>query len=93
MDRGAWRDTVHGVAKEPDVTWQLNNNSKVPSSTRCCSITLQTLRAFYHGHAATREKGATLSSTLFTFLPPCIKLLNHELILETLPLVYTYCQI
>ena len=93
MDRGAWRDTVQGVAKEPDVTWQLNDNSKVPGSTRCCSITLETLHAFYHGHAATREKGATLSSTLFTFLPPGIKLLNHELILETLPLVYTYCQI
>ena len=26
MDRGAWRATVHGVAKELDMTWQLNNN-------------------------------------------------------------------
>ena len=27
MDRGAWQDTVYGVAKESDVTYQLNNNS------------------------------------------------------------------
>ena len=26
MDRGAWRATVHGVAKELDMTEQLNNN-------------------------------------------------------------------
>ena len=26
-DRGAWRATVHGVAKESDMTQQLNNNS------------------------------------------------------------------
>ena len=23
---GDWRDTVHGVAKEPDTTYQVNNN-------------------------------------------------------------------
>ena len=28
MGRGAWWATVHGVAKESDVTWQLNNNNK-----------------------------------------------------------------
>ena len=27
MDRGAWRTTVHGVTKESDTTWQLNDNS------------------------------------------------------------------
>ena len=27
MDRGAWRATVHGVAKELDMTEQLNNNN------------------------------------------------------------------
>ena len=27
MNRGAWRATVHGVAKEVDMTWQLNNNN------------------------------------------------------------------
>ena len=27
MDRGAWWATVHGVAKELDITWQLNNNN------------------------------------------------------------------
>ena len=25
MDRGAWQVTVHGVAKDADVTWRLNN--------------------------------------------------------------------
>ena len=28
MDRGAWRATVHGVAKESDMTEQLNNTPK-----------------------------------------------------------------
>ena len=28
MNRGAWRATVHGIAKESDMTWQLNNNNK-----------------------------------------------------------------
>ena len=28
MDREAWQATVHGVAKESDMTEQLNNNSK-----------------------------------------------------------------
>ena len=28
MDRGAWRVTVQGIAKELDMTWQLNNNNK-----------------------------------------------------------------
>ena len=27
IDRGAWWATVHGVTKESDVTWQLNNNN------------------------------------------------------------------
>ena len=27
MDRGAWQATVHGVAKELDMTEQLNNNN------------------------------------------------------------------
>ena len=27
MNEGAWWATVHGVAKEPDMTEQLNNNS------------------------------------------------------------------
>ena len=27
-DRGAWRATVHGVAKEANTTWQLNHNRK-----------------------------------------------------------------
>ena len=25
MDRGAWQATLHGVAKELDTSWQLNN--------------------------------------------------------------------
>ena len=29
MDRGAWWATVHGVAKESDTTYQLNNNDNL----------------------------------------------------------------
>ena len=29
MDRGTWQATVHGVSKELDMTWQLNNNNFV----------------------------------------------------------------
>ena len=29
MDRGAWQVTVHGVAKESDMTEQVNNNNNV----------------------------------------------------------------
>ena len=29
MDRGAWWATVHGVAKEQDMTAQLNNNNNM----------------------------------------------------------------
>ena len=29
MDRGAWRSTAHGIAKESDSTSQLNNNSNI----------------------------------------------------------------
>ena len=28
MDRGAWQATVHGLAKEPNKTEQVNNNNK-----------------------------------------------------------------
>ena len=27
MDRGDWWATVHGVTKESDMTWRLNNNT------------------------------------------------------------------
>ena len=27
MDRGAWQAIVHGITKESDTTWQLNNNN------------------------------------------------------------------
>ena len=29
MDRGGWQATVHGVAKELDMTRRLNNNSHI----------------------------------------------------------------
>ena len=29
MDGGAWRATVHGIAKESDTNEQLNNNNKI----------------------------------------------------------------
>ena len=28
MDREAWQATVHGVTKEPDMIWRLNNNKQ-----------------------------------------------------------------
>ena len=31
MDRRAWQVTVHGVPKESDMTWQLNNNNVLKS--------------------------------------------------------------
>ena len=34
MDRGVWKATVHGVPKESDMTWWLNNNIK-PTQTSC----------------------------------------------------------
>ena len=47
MDRGAWRATVHGVAKDLDTTWQLNNSMtvvtfawKAVSVTRTCCFPL-----------------------------------------------------
>ena len=41
MDRGAWWGTVHGVAKESGMTWQLNNN-KMPNQTLEASLFLFT---------------------------------------------------
>ena len=31
MDRGVWQAIVHGVTKELDMTWQLNNNKDLLS--------------------------------------------------------------
>ena len=61
-DRGAWQATVHGLAKESDMTYQLNNNSNnnihvsiklyilfrvcVKKMPICCSCFLQ-LFSFY----------------------------------------------
>ena len=33
MDRGTWWATVHGVPKESDMTWQLNNNKTLIYTT------------------------------------------------------------
>ena len=35
MDRGAWLATVHGVAKESDMTHQLNNNKAKRNFYNC----------------------------------------------------------
>ena len=29
MDKGAWWATVHGVAKESDMTYQINNSNNI----------------------------------------------------------------
>ena len=34
MDRGNWQATVHGVAKESDTTYQLNNNINRESTSK-----------------------------------------------------------
>ena len=36
MDRGAWWAIVHGIAKESDMTEQLNNNKKLRFSLHSC---------------------------------------------------------
>ena len=38
MDRGAWRDIVHGVAKELDMTLELKNNTHVLSISRASLV-------------------------------------------------------
>ena len=43
MDRGAWQATVHGVAKESDMTQQLNNNNNTADSLCCTAKTNKTL--------------------------------------------------
>ena len=40
MDREAWRATVHGVAKESDMTDRLNNNHKQPKAKEQVQETL-----------------------------------------------------
>ena len=36
MDRGAWRATVHGVAKELNITQWINNNNATDNNTLGC---------------------------------------------------------
>ena len=38
MDRGAWRDTVHGVAKESDMTQQLNTHHLPRDRATLCKL-------------------------------------------------------
>ena len=40
MNRGAWRATVHGVAKESDTTATNNNKTVMVYRERCCSHSL-----------------------------------------------------
>ena len=45
MDRGAWQGTAHGVTKELDVTYQLNNNNWTHTHTH----------TYTHTHTHTME--------------------------------------
>ena len=46
--RGAWRATVHGVAKESDITERLNNNNKLASLvTLSFQFKLETISIIY----------------------------------------------
>ena len=46
MDRGTWQATVHGVAKEVDMTERLNNNNKNCLQSDIC-VLLYSLRSSY----------------------------------------------
>ena len=39
-DRGGWRMTVHGAAKESDVTWRLNNHHHITAPLVFCPSSL-----------------------------------------------------
>ena len=64
MDRGAWRDTVHGVT-ESDTSWRLSNNHpavsalisaiKLPSENTACTHT--------HTHKFSNSKGEQVGTT------------------------------
>ena len=43
MDRGAWQAEVHGVAKELDVTEQLNNSCST-NIQACCGSRTKTMQ-------------------------------------------------
>ena len=42
MDRGAWQDTVHGMAKQSDMTVQLSNNNRMPDLPYIIQLSLHT---------------------------------------------------
>ena len=44
MDRGAWWDTVHGAAKESNMTWQQNNNNSFSKSIKTSSRNVITIK-------------------------------------------------
>ena len=45
MDRGAWWATVHGVAKESNMTEQVNNNNNWPESLVKCQLEVMSHRS------------------------------------------------
>ena len=49
MDRGAWGATVHRVAKESDMTYQLNNNNLAFSPHTLHSTTFSKIGDDVHG--------------------------------------------
>jgi len=38
MDRGVWQAIVHGVAKESDTTYRLNNNTKAQQANAKATV-------------------------------------------------------
>ena len=57
MDRGAWWATVHGVTKESDTAWQLNNGeTKVQRDQITCQ-----------GHAANEQQRLDMTELLTQF--------------------------
>ena len=56
MDRGTWQAIVHGVAKESDVTWLLNNNKDYNLATDTNNPMLLLRVDFGHLNSSIGEK-------------------------------------
>ena len=66
MDLGAWQATIHGVAKEPDGTEQLNNSSRKTLTNHMSlkyTVRLTQNTKFFPGH---------LQPVIASFKPLCL---------------------
>ena len=56
MDREAWQATVHGVAKESNKTWQLNNTNN--KFTKCIKVTHPVLELAMKNQAVVEQESS-----------------------------------